>query len=538
MATTQTYRDDRLESREQVAHKFLVLARVVGVFLIAAASFRLAWVSDDALITLRSALNITHNWGPGYNATEAVQAYTHPLWFVLWTLIGSVTNQWILGILFASVTLTTISVGIVLWRTPSISRIIFITGVLLFSNAFIEYSTSGLESPLAFLTIAIFGVLAARILERPTWHLAILMGLTGSAVVLTRFDLILFIAPWVVLVIWHLRIEWPLLLSGVGSFLAPLVVWFAWSQLTYSTLLPNTFEAKRNVNIPTTELIVQGFRYFFVSFEHDPVTLVGLILGIGAAFIFGKAFVRAGAIGVVLYLLYVLSIGGDFMAGRFFAVAIFMTMFLLASITAGSPEVSPAAIGTSVLIVVALVVGSSAAGSTPVSLSNPREPRWEVDQNFNAGVSDERGSYVTLGRDLKGFIDNLSLAFVDPVVVPIGDGTALNRPLRNIDRTAKQWPTNDGTFTLPSETSPMCGFLGTVGIVTGPTIHLIDDCALTDRYLAARPFTPAEPFAWKPGHFHREIPEGYVDAVATGDVTRVVDPQDRFELEKLWAKIR
>ena len=107
-----------------------------------------------------------------------------------------------------------------------------------------------------------------------------------------------------------------------------------------------------------------------------------------------------------------------------------------------------------------------------------------------------------------------------------------------IDKAAKHWPSNDGSFDLPSEVGVFCGFLGTIGIATGPTTHLIDSCALTDRFLAERMSAPTEPFAWKPGHFHREIPEGYTEAIASGDPTRLTDMADRFELTRLWEQIR
>lgn len=518
--------------------KILNLARAIGVTAVVIASFRLAWVSDDALITLRTALNITHNWGPGYNASESVQAYTHPLWFLIWTGIGSLSNQWMLGILFASITFTGLAVGLLVSRARSISRIILVVGFLLFSNAFIEYSTSGLENPLAYAGIAIVGVLALTAGPAPRWNWALFFGFTSAAVFLTRFDLVLMIAPWILFMAWQLRHSLAVLAVGAATFFAPIVLWFTWTQLTYSTWLPNTFEAKRNVDIPATELVVQGLRYLMVTFEHDPVTLIGLILGLGAALFMGNGVIRAGAIGGLIYVGYIVWIGGDFMAGRFLAVPLFLAMLLLAALPTLISEATPAGLAASTAAILILVIGSTAAGRTPVSLANPKEARWEVDQNFNAGVSDERGIYVSLGRDLKGVIDNLSLAFVDAPIVGFGDGTALNRALRNLDRTAQEWPKNDGTFTLPSETQPMCGFLGTVGIVTGPTTHLVDTCALTDRFLAQRPYVPAEPFAWKPGHFHRELPEGYLDAVTTGDPAKVMDAKNRFELEKLWDKIR
>jgi hypothetical protein len=68
--------------------------------------------------------------------------------------------------------------------------------------------------------------------------------------------------------------------------------------------------------------------------------------------------------------------------------------------------------------------------------------------------------------------------------------------------------------------------------------HLVDSCALTDRFLAQQAFIPAEPFAWRTGHFSRAIPDGYLDALSTGDFSRVLDPRLAFELDQLWQEIR
>lgn len=533
------------------------LGRVLAVGVVVAASLRLAWMSDDALITLRTALNITHGWGPGYNATEAVQAYTHPLWFVLWVALGSVTGQWVIGILLVSVAFTGLAVGLLVWRTSTIARLILVTALLVLSNAFIEYATSGLENPLAY---ALVGVLMALTLgpgpssgpglRRPGWALA--FGLTAAAVVLTRFDLALLIAPAVVLMAWRHRRDLRLLGIGAAAAILPLVSWAIWSWITYAAVLPNTYEAKRNVDIPQVELVVQGLRYLWVSFEHDPVTPAAIALGIGAALAMGRATERTWAAGVLIYLAYIVWIGGDFMAGRFLAVPVYVAVFLLGVVRvpvsrpaddpeAADPEAAdplqPVGVAATAAVALLLVAGSAAAGSTPVALSNTQAPRWEVDTNLNAGVSDERGTYASLGRTLKSTLDTLALAYTNPDIVAYGDGTGLNRTLKEINKAAQNWPTDDGAFTLPSEVPQLCGFLGTVGIATGPITHLVDTCALTDRYLAGRPAV-ARDFAWKPGHFYREVPEGYIEAIMANDPLRVTDPADAFYLKQLWERIR
>ena len=40
------------------------------------------------------------------------------------------------------------------------------------------------------------------------------------------------------------------------------------------------------------------------------------------------------------------------------------------------------------------------------------------------------------------------------------------------------------------------------------------------------------------GHFSRNIPEGYVEAIQTGDPLKVRDTAQAFEVRELWKKIR
>lgn len=525
--------------------KQLLTFRLLAVIAVAVVTFRLAWISDDSLITLRTALNITHGWGPGFNATEAVQAYTHPLWFLVWTIIGVVTNEWVWGILLLSIAFTSIAVGIVVWRTPSISRIVLVTGLLVFSNGFVEYATSGLENSLAYITIALAFALSASVISGTHlrwWIRPGLLGLTFAAVFLTRFDLVLLIIPVGIFVIVAERKEIKHLIVAGMAFVLPLIIWFSWSWVTYQSLLPNTFVAKRNVDIPQSELIIQGLRYLYVSFEKDPIIFILVTAGVLTGFVFGSLLIRVWTLGLVLYVGYVVYIGGDFMASRFLAVPAFISALILVSITFREPSehrrdplLLPA---VSLAILTFLLLGAWMAGSVPTALANYQTQRWEFEQNTNAGVSDERGFYVSSGKSLREMIDKLSLAFTAPDIAPLGDGSGLNRSLREINKAAQNWPVNDGGFTLPSEVGVFCGGLGYLGMATGPITHIIDNCGLTDRFLAAQQFGPVDPFAWRMGHFARNVPEGYVDAVATDDPSKVVDRQLAFELEQLWEKIR
>ena len=532
----------------------LHLARLLAVLTLVVLILRVAWITDDALITLRTALNLTHGWGAGYNASEAVQGYTHPLWFLLWAGVGTATNQWIIGVIGLSVALAGVAVALVAHQARSIGRLVVVIGLLAMSNAFVEYATSGLENPLAFALLAALmtftvsptamgDIGSTSIRSRTPW--AALIGLLAAAVVLTRFDLVLILAPVAFAMAVSNRRRWKEMLIGLIAFGLPVVAWFSWSWATYHTLLPNTFLAKRNVDIPQFELIVQGVRYLWVSLLHDPATAVLLATGLGAALAFGGWLLRSWAVGAIAYIGYVVWIGGDFMAWRFLSVPAVVAAFLLAAspIKLGNQdtdrndtELARMTGGTVVMIGVLMV--AQAMNATPTSLSNPQKQRWEWDQNLNGAVADERGYYVPNGMTLDALMNQLSLAYTYSAHSPFGDGTGLFRPLRGIDYSAREWPVNEGDFALPTEVGVTCGGTGNVGISVGPTVHLVDPCALTDRFLASQTYQPAEPFAWRMGHFHRDVPEGYVDAIRTNDPLRMVDMADRHTLTELWKLIR
>lgn len=88
---------------------------------------------------------------------------------------------------------------------------------------------------------------------------------------------------------------------------------------------------------------------------------------------------------------------------------------------------------------------------------------------------------------------------------------------------------------VPTAVGVRCGQLGASALVSGPTVHWVDSCALTDRFLAGIPYS-ATP--WRIGHFSRPIPDGYLEAIRTSDAGKVKDPDLQRELSQLWLKIR
>ena len=208
------------------------------------------------------------------------------------------------------------------------------------------------------------------------------------------------------LLAWSMRRQWRLITLVCVGLTVPLLLWFSWAYLTYRTFLPNTFLAKRNLEIPQNELTIQGLRYLWLSFDMDRVTLAALVIGLALGLAMGPWLVRAWSVGVIAYLGYIVWIGGDWMAGRFLAVPAFVSMFILGvagrtrgdavppSWQAGSHPSRLVAIAALVLLVLA---AGFAGGRSPSSVQVPEGERWEVDQNFNFGINDSMGAAANPG---------------------------------------------------------------------------------------------------------------------------------------------
>lgn len=523
----------------------LWLARVVALVVVAWAVLRVAWVSDDALITLRGLLNITHDWGPGFNSTEYVQAYSHPLWFLLWMAVGVPANEWVVGVVALGLASTLIATALLILRIRSLALLVIVVATLLLSNAFVEYATSGLENPLGYLSIAVLITWTLRLAQPaaslstslPLW---LLTGLTAAAAVLTRMDFAVMIALPLLALAWNHRRDYRHLAVLAVSALAPIGVWLLWTYATYRAWLPNTYLAKTNVEIPRLDLIEQGLTYVWVSVRHDPMTGVGIGLGLVVALWMGGAIVRAWALGVIAYLGYVVWIGGDFMAGRFLAVPLFVAVFLgsTAWTQSRSDRATPAtrepvAVVAAVGAVVVGVVGLTAIGLAPTVVANPQEQRWVSEENGR--ITDERGFYLfEANRSLANLFSDEPLA-LEGYIAPVGAEFAKSG-LKDIDRLASQWPTSAGYSPIPTDAAVTCGLMGSWGIATGPTVHLIDVCGLTDRFMAEKPFVANGP--WLPGHFARELPAGYEEAIRAADASLVTDPQEAERLRQVWELIR
>lgn len=485
--TQEPHRPERLLPRH-------VAALVVLIFF--AVLVRTAWISDDGLISLRTVMNVTHGNGLTFNLGERVQTYTHPLWLALLT-----ASYLVIGNVYYATFALSMAVSLwVFWLAVSRARTPWQAWVaaaaLLSSQAFTDYATSGLENPLVNLLLAAFvgaclredGARARRL--GVPWALA-------SLLYLARPDTVLIVAPTLLLATFQARRE-PGVVRAVALGLLPAAAWTAFAILYYGFPFPNTAYAKLGMDISLTQLWTQGVIYLVDAFDRDPITPVLTAFAIALAWMRGRgaghsgegSAARALAAGIALYLAYVVSIGGDFMAGRFFAAPFFAAVLVLTRVLEADRRTWIAALSACV------VLGGVSARMPLMSDSRDLEHGEK-----HSGIVDERAFYLKAR----------SLVFASMVKFQDPDWDGRRPP-------------------GPNRVLNTCGLMGEAGLDWGPHYYLLDECALADPLLARLPAVFKE--EWRPGHFRRVVPKGYRESLVSG-VNAIADPQLREFYDRL-----
>jgi arabinofuranosyltransferase len=455
-----------------------VLALALGLL---AAVLRLAWLSDDAYITLRTVENLLDGHGPVWNPGERVQTYTHPAWF--WLLVAArwLTGEHYFTTIAVSVLLTAVGTGGLLWLARGRAAMAALLLLLLGSRAFGDFATSGLETPLVTALLVWLGCIDDRtdVGGRRLFAIAGVIGLLGF----TRLDLLVLAGP---VLLAHARTDRPLQQAAVVLVaMLPLLGWSVFAAWYYGSPFPITAYAKAFApGLPTGELIVQGLRYLWLTASTDPVTLgtigLGLLVGFGARAVRGRML----ALGVLLACGYVVRVGGDFMAGRFFVPPFVVALVLIARwLRTARPAVALALAG--------FVAGAIWLPGLPPWLRPPAadlEPPTVVH-----GIQDERRFYY----------DKLGL------FSPRREIPQAGRFTRALERQGRQ-----GKIVLGS------GMAGGVPFAAGAKFHFVDPW-LCDPLLMRLPVL--DPGRWRIGHFTRGLPDGYAESIAFGD-NRLVHP--------------
>ena len=320
----------------------------LGALLVLAVAW--AWhnrfFQDDAYISLVYARNWVEGLGLVFNPGMRVEGYTNFLWTMLmavplrlgWDPIGF---SYGVGLCCFAVTLALV---FRLARRVSgrAETGLFAVALLGTNYTFSAFVTGGLETQLqtALVTAVLTQTFAGRAREDWTPAIYAWWSVGAALAVLTRLDSLVILAVPGLLVLaaaWRRR-RVASLVALVGTFALIVGPWLVWKWRYYGALVPNTFHAKVS-GLP----VLRGACYVALFFL---VYLLFIPLWFDLRALWQAWRTRADAGGtdcplswppflqahgpLGLWLLYVVTVGGDFMEFRFLVPALPLMMALFA----------------------------------------------------------------------------------------------------------------------------------------------------------------------------------------------------------------
>lgn len=489
-------------------HKYY---KISLLFIYVIVLLKTAWITDDAYITFRSIENFIHGYGLVHNVGERVQTFTHPLWFFILSganyifqkvLLLDYWSQMYFTDIFISIILsiTTVLLIALLIAKSSLGAILALI-ILISSRAFMDYSTSGLENPLTHLLFAFF--LYVLFEDRwPKLNKILMLSFIAGLGILNRLDTFLLYLPPLLFEISKSKQKIRNMFFIMLGF-TPIILWELFSLFYYGTFFPNTAYAKLNTGISRTALLKQGLLYFSDSFLMDPLTLLS-VLGVVIFILYKKQRKLMPIVGsILLYMAYILYIGGDFMSGRFFSSLVLATAVILSQI---SYKEKHTAYG--ILIVLALVLGLL---NNTAPLRAPLNYGGGNVRNYinHSGISDERAYYFR----------RLGLLSLE----------------RENEIPGSRYSGKDWIYNAEKRSVEIIGPMGVDGYHLGPNVHVIDWNSLADPLMSRLPLI--DTFQWRIGHFRHQIPEGYLETLSSG-VNKIHDKSVAKYYDKLKFIVR
>jgi arabinofuranosyltransferase len=484
-----------------------------------------AWQADDGYLSHKVSYNFAVGNGIVFNVGERVLVSTCPLHTIIIGCVYKLFGHIYLSSLVVCILYSVGAVAVLLWfQCKNNSSVILATILLILSKSFISFTTSGLENSLLFLLFAILLYLYLKHDLFDTKHITLSAFLT-SLILLARMDTALIALPLIGFIIFKRKttIIKALLCTFIG--ISPFIAWEIFSILYYGFPFPNTAYTKLGTNFPLIDYILRGIRYFIGTSMQDALVLALPLLFMLLSFIGKSHKHQAISLGVFLYYLYIIYIGGDFMSGRHFTVPFFVSLFCFLSeldkrnITI---KMVNGDIGLClknkimrfnkiiILIFASILCLQSIAGLVHFPLGSIAQRLLPKSGN------DERRVYFPytslVSRVNRLLLNNLTGK----------DITDWNKDAQLSIAEIHEKKYKGDIIRYAS---------GILMVYFCDGIYVNDLYALGDPFLARLPAKYEK--GWRVGHMVREIPDGYRESIQTGE-NHIVDPDLHEYLDILW----
>ena len=464
---------------------------VLGLVAYALVLVRTAWLCDDAYVTFRSAYHLVHGFGPNWNVAERVQAFVHPLWMLLLAGLYALTGEMYFTPLVTSIVLA-LAAAVLLAFQVARTRGGAMVGLCVWigSRALMDYSTSGLEGPLAHLLLVLLFLSLVH-----GWRPWIVGGLT-AAVLLSRTDYLLLVLP--ALVPWLRAKD-----GGAGKrrafalALVPLFLWHGFALLYYGYVLPNPARAWLASGVGLVDLSRQGLVYLEESLRFDPLTLPVVAVGcIGSIWLSWRQ--RAMALGILSYLAFVVLAGGDRTSGRFLAAELVWGTLLFIRVLERLPRVVEWVLAVPLVVVGLFAPHPSLASGADYGLErgNDFADAAKAAQEIvgEDGIADERAWSYRLTGLLRVEFDGLR------PIAPL----AADPRYQEIQRLVAS-----GRRVIVTDAAGLHGFF------LGPDVHVVDTSGAADPLLCK--LAPVDAADRRGLRSRRPVPCGYEESLETDE---------------------
>lgn len=471
-----------------------VVACSLALVLTTVAFYFTAWLDEDAYIDFRVVSNLLSGAGLVWNVGERVQAFTSPLWVGLIAFVSGISGATAPAAAFATSLACSwvVAIVVVCIATRSWAMRALVIAWMCGSQAYLDYSSSGLENPLLHSLLALAYLQLGRLGRAHSASNWALFSLGCGLVACTRLDALVLVAPlWCGSCIGHhrhlgMRSTW----QGLAIGLLPLCAWEVFSLWYYGSWLPNSALAKLPLGYPRIDLLRKGWLLIRASAVLDPGTFLAMVM-CPLVLIFLRS--RLGWLALtssLASLTAILLFGGDFMQGRFVS-APFVSACLLLLVGTSKPYCALKAVTPRNRYAALLMLVSISAGALVSFGTQYHAGKWGEffgPQPFYRGqVADERSQY-NQAASLRAFNDGARHRF-------IAEGAVFGKRLGA--RKALVVRRNIGMF----------------GYAAGPHVYIVDPLALADPFLSRLPACRSS----RAGHFFRPSPTGYRASLLEGE---------------------
>lgn len=467
--------------------------------------FFYGWLADDAYQGFAQVVNLFDGGVFGYNMNERVNTSTCILFEFVMMPFYAITGDLFWSAIIINMLSSGAALYMLLFKACNTRTKVVVTGiVVLVSYYFLSFCTSGLENSLVFMFSAFFLYLYINTKDW-TFSKLLLLSLIDSGLLLCRLDLaIIFFAPTAYVYLFKRKDKSvvKMLLAGIIG-LIPVFAWLLFSLWYYGVPFPTTFYAKLYAGVPKFDMIKHGIVYMIINVFADIIFSMSMMYCMAKILSNKHISYKIFGFSLIVRLLYIVYIGGDFMIGRMLTDVYFISIYLFNTISEEDKIVNSVNLMKHKALIIGLLL------LAPVSSICAEG----VSKGLLYYALDERGYYINATSIQSKFNTTPTASIFRPLVLCTAIDGYEDGLIKDIqDKMADGY--KGVVFDEVLFGTIKCKMKG---------IYISDNTALGDMLLANMRMTDYDPDKWRVGHSHRTIPDGYKESLQT-DSNLITDP--------------